>query len=213
MSQKIAVVDYGMGNLHSVVKALKYVSPRDLIQIADKPDQLNDAERVVFPGVGAIRDCMDVLRKTGMAAAIARNINEKPLLGICIGMQALYGANEEHTGAIGMGILNGKVKSLPHATANSEKLKIPHMGWNNIRFTPSPLWDKIEQDSRFYFLHSYYCETKDRSLSVAVCDYGTKFDAAIWKDNIFAVQFHPEKSHKNGLQLLANFIKWKGETH
>ena len=213
MRQKIAVVDYGMGNLHSVVKALKHVSPADEVEIACSPHQLDAADRVVFPGVGAIRDCMNALNKTGMVESLIKNTKEKPFLGICIGMQSLYGSNEEHANAQGIGILQGEVKAIPRRDEQGAKLKIPHMGWNNIRLSSSPLWHKIEENSRFYFLHSYYCATTDRSFNIALCNYGILFDAAIQKNNIFAVQFHPEKSHKDGLQLLTNFIKWKGESH
>ena len=210
MRQKIAIVDYGMGNMHSVAKALSYVSPNDYFEMAEDPDALDSADRIVFPGVGAIRDCMNVLKKRELDEAIRRNVKEKPLLGICVGMQALYGDNAEHKGEVGLKMLAGEVRSLAQAIPATKELKIPHIGWNNVHFEPSLLWENIEQDSRFYFLHGYYCQTADKSASVAHCDYGIRFNAAVQKDNIFAVQFHPEKSHKNGLQLLANFTKWEG---
>ena len=213
MHQKIAVIDYGMGNLHSIVKALKHVSPRDTIQVVRVASELREADRIVFPGDGAIRDCMSAIQKAGIAEVLANSINEKPFLGICIGMQVLYGLNEEHAGARGIDVVHGEVKKIPPKTKEGIRLKIPHMGWNNISYMPSPLWHNIEQDSRFYFLHSYYCATQDRRLSAASCDYGIEFDAAVHMNNIFAVQFHPEKSHKTGLQFLANFINWNGEEH
>lgn len=209
MPQKIAVVDYGMGNLHSVIKALNYVSPDSLVEIATEPAALNNADRIVFPGVGAIRDCMGGLRKTGLDEAIRRNAAKKPLLAICVGMQALFGANQEHRGALGLQILDGEVRSLAAAIPTKPRLKIPHVGWNNIHFASSSLWDGIETNSYFYFLHSYYCYPTDNSLITASCDYGVSFAATVQKGNIFAVQFHPEKSHRDGLRLLANFIGWQ----
>ncbi len=209
MRQKIAVVDYGMGNLHSVIKAFNYIAPDDQIEVAAEPAVLNNADRIVFPGVGAIRDCMRGLRKAGLDEAIRQNIKEKPLLAICVGMQALFGDNEEDSTTLGLEVFNGRVKSLAQAIPQQERLKIPHVGWNKVSFVPSPLWDGIEPNSYFYFLHSYYCQSADNSLVVANCDYGVSFAATAQKDNVFAVQFHPEKSHKDGLHLLMNFINWQ----
>ncbi len=218
MRQQIVIADYGMGNIHSIDKALRYVAPQSHIMTSQNPADIANADRVVFPGVGAIRDCMQKLRETGMDAAIRQTAKEKPLLAICVGMQALFGENEEDTATRGIGIIAGRVRRL---TPTDRNLKIPHMGWNCVRHSKpkhpdhseSPktnMWHGIAQDSRFYFVHSYYCEADDRDLRAGTCVYATEFDAAVQSGYIFAVQFHPEKSHKDGLQLLKNFIRWQG---
>ena len=235
MTQQVAVIDYGMGNIHSIDKALKFVSPQDDIQVVHEAQQIANADRVVFPGVGAIRDCMTALNESGLDNAIRKASQEKPLLAICVGMQALFQENEEHSASQGLGILAGEVKRL-HDTeelssadgldaskqreqhkqqgTSTSKLKIPHIGWNNVSFTKSYqdsyMWSGIEENSYFYFVHSYYCVSKDMEISSAKCHYGVDFDAAVQSGNIFATQFHPEKSHKDGLQLLKNFFQWKG---
>ena len=236
MTQQVAVIDYGMGNIHSIDKALKFVSPQDDIQVVHDAQQIANADRVVFPGVGAIRDCMTALKESGLDNAIKKASQEKPLLAICVGMQALFQENEEHSASQGLGILAGEVKRL-HDTEESSsadgldaskqhkqqgtstpKLKIPHIGWNNVSFQNSSsnsyqdsnMWSGIEENSYFYFVHSYYCVSKNNAISAAKCHYGVDFDAAVQDGNIFATQFHPEKSHKDGLQLLKNFFQWKG---
>lgn len=230
MKQYIAVIDYGMGNIHSIDKALRFVSPGDNIEVVKNPRLVLDADKVVFPGVGAIRDCMIALKNSGLDKAIKQAAKEKPLLGICVGMQALFKENEEHKNTQGLGIISGQVKRLDMdmiksssnklTESNSEetrinwlnKIKIPHTGWNNVYFQDSFLWHGIQQNSYFYFVHSYYCVAENPLITSATTDYGVKFDAAILSKNIFATQFHPEKSHKNGLQLLQNFCHWKGDS-
>ena len=207
MRQQIAIVDYGMGNIHSIDKALRHVAPEDEVVTVQDPAAVARADRVVFPGVGAIRDCMAALRAAKLDLAIQKAVHEKPCLAICVGMQALYGANEEDRTTRGLDIIDGEVKRL---TPQSKDLKVPHMGWNIVHYKPSPLWDGIQQDSRFYFVHSYYCAARDSSMRAAACRYEVEFDAAIAQGNIFAVQFHPEKSHNDGLRFLTNFIHWRG---
>ena len=207
MRQRIAIVDYGMGNIHSIDKALRYVAPEDEVLTVQDPALIETADRVVFPGVGAIRDCMAALRSTKLDLAIQKAAQEKPCLAICVGMQALYGANEEDRATRGIGIIDGEVKRL---APKRKDLKVPHMGWNRVHYQPSPLWAGIEQDSRFYFVHSYYCAARDSSIRAAACRYDVEFDAAIRSAHVFAVQFHPEKSHQDGLRFLTNFINWRG---
>ncbi|MCB1668729.1 MAG: imidazole glycerol phosphate synthase subunit HisH [Porticoccaceae bacterium] len=212
---RIAVLDYGMGNLHSASKALEHVAPHaDVIVTSDVAD-IADADRVVFPGVGAIRDCMGEIRRLGFDAAISKAIAEKPVLGICVGMQALMEHSEENGGVDCIGVLPGNVRYFgKHLTDDSgEKLKVPHMGWNQVHQTiDHPMWHGIEQDSRFYFVHSYYVQTADSSLVAGTCDYGVNFSASLARGNLFAVQFHPEKSHTAGLKLLENFVSWQGSS-
>lgn len=210
--QRVAVVDYGMGNLHSVAKALQHVAPEVEVLVTGDAATIAGADRVVFPGVGAIRDCMGELTRRGLTGAIRQAADEKPLLAICIGMQALMQSSEENGGTACLGILPGRVRhfgtSLEDADGNT--LKVPHMGWNQVRQEYHPLWTGIPQDSRFYFVHSYYVEPAQRELVAGGCEYGLGFAAALARGNLFAVQFHPEKSHTAGLQLLANFVAWNG---
>ena len=228
MKKDVAVVDYGAGNIHSIDKALNYVSPDDNIAVVSDPQAVADADRVVFPGVGAIGDCIAALQEQGLDEAIRKAAQEKPLLAICVGMQALFGANEESGGGLGLSILDGEVKRLPNKTEGGgmggmggmermggmEVIKVPQMGWNQVmladKMLSHPLFDKVAQGTRFYFVHSYYCLAEDSRISAAKCDYGLEFDAAVVSGNIFATQFHPEKSHTDGLQLLRNFFQWDG---
>jgi glutamine amidotransferase len=210
---RIAVLDYGMGNLHSAAKALEHVAPHaDVIVTSDTAD-IAEADRIVFPGVGAIRDCMAEIHRLGFDAAVKKAITEKPVLGICVGMQALMERSDENNGVPCMGVLPGQVRYFgKHLTdADGEKLKVPHMGWNQVTQTMDhPLWHGIEQNTRFYFVHSYHVQTEDESLIAGSCDYGVQFSAALTRGNLFAVQFHPEKSHTAGLKLLENFVSWQG---
>ena len=212
-SQRIAVLDYGMGNLHSVAKALEHVAAQASVVITEDADEVARADRVVFPGVGAIRDCMAEIRRAHFDVAVAKAIAEKPVLAICVGMQALMEHSEENAGIDCLGLLPGRVRffgSHLHDT-DGERLKVPHMGWNRVHETRAhPLWRGIEQDARFYFVHSYYVEAA-AALTAATCTYGRPFAAALADGNLFAVQFHPEKSHLAGLQLLANFVAWGGD--
>jgi len=210
--QRVAVVDYGMGNLHSVAKALQHVAPGVEVLVTGDAAIIAGADRVVFPGVGAIRDCMGELTRRGLTGAIRRAADEKPLLAICIGMQALMQSSEENGGTACLGILPGRVHHFGASLADADgnTLKVPHMGWNQVHQEYHPLWTGIPQDSRFYFMHSYYVEPAQRELVAGGCEYGLGFAAALARGNLFAVQFHPEKSHTAGLQLLANFVAWNG---
>ena len=208
--QTIAVIDYGMGNLHSASKALERVSDNARIHVTNQPEQVLKADRVVFPGVGAIRDCMDELARLGLDQAIREAAESKPLLAICVGMQALMEASEENNGTRCLGILPGQVKRFDASwqDAQGERIKVPHMGWNQVHQTiEHPMWNGIEQDDRFYFVHSYFVETEP-ALVAGRADYGKTFAAGVARDNLFAVQFHPEKSQRAGLRLLENFVRW-----
>ena len=206
----VAVIDYGMGNLRSVEQALRYVAPEAEVGVTDDAGIIADAKRVVFPGQGAMPDCMREMESRGLHDAVVEAARTKPFLGICIGLQMLFEHSTEGN-VDGLGILHGKVaRFATHMQdAQGNKLKVPHMGWNQVHHVQHPLWSGIEQDARFYFVHSYYVQTQDASLVQATCKYPQSFVCAVAKNNIFAVQFHPEKSHTAGLKLLQNFIQWK----
>ncbi|HEX9397640.1 MAG TPA: imidazole glycerol phosphate synthase subunit HisH [Burkholderiales bacterium] len=200
----IAVVDYGMGNLRSVSKALEHVAPRDRILVTADPAAIRSADRVVVPGQGAMPDCMRQLAASGARDAVIEAAASKPFLGICIGLQMLFEQGEEG-GAKGLGVLAG---SVPRFSVDG--LKVPHMGWNEVlQARTHELWSGIADRSRFYFVHSYYPAPADAALVAATCVYGAPFTCAVASDNIFAIQFHPEKSQSAGLQLLSNFVRWR----
>jgi glutamine amidotransferase len=201
---KIAVVDYGMGNLRSVAKAIEHVAPAARVAVTADPREILSCERVVVPGQGAMPDCMRQLGASGARDAVIESARTKPFLGICIGLQMLFERGEEGD-TPGLGILPGAVPRFKVP----QGLKVPHMGWNEVmQAGPHPLWAGIQDRSRFYFVHSYYPAPKDKALVAATCDYGVPFTCAVARDNIFAVQFHPEKSQSAGLQLLSNFVRW-----
>lgn len=210
----VAVIDYGMGNLHSIVKALQHAAPEvDVVCVSDAESILR-ADRVVFPGVGAIRDCMQALNQSGLSAVIQQVAKTKPLLGICLGMQALLTDSEENGGTECLKVFAGHVVHFPESLKDSagNNLKIPHMGWNQVHQAKQhPLWNNIPQDSRFYFVHSYYAQPDDTAVTAATTQYPDAFACALAQDNVFAVQFHPEKSQAVGLQLLNNFLHWNGQ--
>jgi len=210
----VAVIDYGMGNLHSIAKALQHAAPEVEVQIATDAEQILRADRVVFPGVGAMRDCMQALNQSGLSEVIREVAKTKPLLGICLGMQALLSDSEENGKTLGLDIFSGHVVRFAEDLSDNEgnKLKIPHMGWNQVQQRPHALWNNIPQDSRFYFVHSYYAKPNDSSAIAATTDYPDAFACALSHNNIFAVQFHPEKSQTVGLQLLNNFLHWDGQS-
>lgn len=209
----IAVIDYGMGNLRSVAKALEHVAPEREVVVTSDPAVIAAAERVVFPGQGAMPDCVRELDARGLRRAVHEAAENKPFLGICIGLQLLFEHSEEGDVA-GLGILPGKVKRFPAAAMHDvvgAKLKVPHMGWNEVRQSRAhPLWAGIAPDERDYFVHSYYVEPADAALETAYTEYPFRFTSAVGRDNIFAVQFHPEKSQQAGLSLLFNFVNWDG---
>lgn len=205
---KIAVVDYGMGNLRSVSKALERVAPQAEVLVTSDPAVIRAAERVVVPGQGAMPDCMRQLAASGAREAVIEATRSKPFLGICVGMQMLFERGEEGD-TPGLGLLAGGVPRFPNG-GEMEGLKIPHMGWNEVRQArPHPVWEGVPDGSRFYFVHSYYPQPADGAMTAATCAYGVTFTCAIARDNIFAVQFHPEKSQTSGLRLLSNFVQWR----
>lgn len=212
--ERIAVVDYGMGNLRSVAKALEHVAAegQDIVVSADR-EVIGNAERVVFPGQGAIRDCMVELERLGLREPVLHAARHKPFLGICIGLQALLETSEEHRGTEGLGLLRGDVPRFPpglREPATGERLKIPHMGWNQVwRPRDHWMWRDIEDGARFYFVHSYYVRPDDPTIIAGLTRYGLEFACALTKANLFAVQFHPEKSQHAGLTLLRNFLRWE----
>lgn len=211
-SQRIAIIDYGMGNLHSAANALKHVGPDAEIRVTSDAEVIRSADRVMFPGVGAIRDCMNEIHRLGFDKLLIEQIAEKPVLAICVGMQAMMEFSEENGGTQGLGLFQGKVSffGATHAQSQVAGLKVPHMGWNQVHQRPHPMWQGIPQDSRFYFVHSYAVPLETTECAVGVTAYGIDFVSALARDNLFATQFHPEKSHSAGLQLLQNFLNWQG---
>ena len=211
----IAVIDYGMGNLHSVAKALEHVQPGVEVLVTSDPKQVANADRVLLPGVGAIRDCMAEIYKQGVDKEVAEAIRSgRPFLGICVGFQALMQTSEENGGVDCLAEFEGTVNYFGDHLKDEagERLKVPHMGWNEVMQSGDhPLWHGIDNASRFYFVHSYYVKAAQRQQVAATCNYGVDFDVALAHDNVFAVQFHPEKSHTAGLQLLKNFLNWDGK--
>jgi glutamine amidotransferase len=208
----IAVIDYGMGNLRSVWQALVHVADgRDVVVTAD-PAVVASAERVVFPGQGAMPDCMRELDARSLRQAVLDAAGSKPFLGICIGQQMLFEHSEEGD-VQGLGVFAGRVRRFPAEkmlTPGGDRLKVPHMGWNEVMQTRShALWNGIDDGARFYFVHSYFVDPVERSYISGTTDYGIPFTSAVARDNIFAIQCHPEKSAQAGLALLANFIHWK----
>lgn len=207
----IVVVDYGMGNLRSVAKALEHVAPDDQIEVSGDPQRVAIADRVVFPGQGAMRDCMREIDARGLRPALVEASRSKPFLGVCIGLQLLFEHSEEGD-TPGLGILGGQVRRFPADRlhdANGERLKVPHMGWSQVRLTRNhPVWHGLDSGTRFYFVHSYYVEPTDPALVVATTTYPDEFCCGVSQGKLFAVQFHPEKSDQAGLQLLSNFVAW-----
>ncbi|WP_019937575.1 imidazole glycerol phosphate synthase subunit HisH [Bordetella sp. FB-8] len=216
----IAIVDYGMGNFHSVARALAHAAPDADIRICNQPGQIAAADRVVFPGQGAMADCMRTLHESGLRESVLRAAREKPLLGVCVGEQMLFERSEEGD-TPGLSVFAGTVRRFtgpqfaepaagePAADDGLERLKVPHMGWNRVRQTrPHALWEGIPDGTYFYFVHSYYAAPADPGLTVGMSDYGLAFTCAVAAANIFAVQFHPEKSAAHGLRLYRNFVDW-----
>lgn len=215
----LAVIDYGMGNLHSVAKAVEHVA-RELslefeVAVTADAQVIARADRVIFPGVGAIRDCMAEINRLNVGEMVAEAMQTRPVLAICVGMQALMEYSGENGGVDCLGLVPGQVRYFGEELRDAAgvRLKVPHMGWNEVRQTRAhPLWEGIPDDSRFYFVHSYYVQTGRDDLIAGTSRYGKKMVAAVADRNIFATQFHPEKSQKAGLRLLGNFLQWKAET-
>ena len=214
---KIAVIDYGMGNLHSVAKALEHVGSElnQQVEVSVTADatEIAAADRVIFPGVGAIRDCMAEILRLDVDQIVKEAIQSKPVLAICVGMQALMTSSEENGGVDCLGFLDGEVRYFGDdlRDADGGRLKVPHMGWNQVRQTiDHPLWKDVPDNSRFYFVHSYYVQTDMRDMVSGITNYGADFVATLADGNIFATQFHPEKSQTVGLTLLRNFLQWDG---
>jgi len=209
---RIAVIDYGMGNLRSVSKAVEHVAGSGVeVRVTDDPDYIHAADRVVFPGQGAARDCMRAIGEHRLNQAVLEAARNKPFLGICMGLQVLMDFSEENDGTDLLGLLGGWVVRFPMEMhgADGLALKIPHMGWNRVDPTrPHSLWEGIEPGARFYFVHSYYVVPDKPALTAATTDYGLPFTSAVARGNLFAVQFHPEKSADAGLRLLENFVHW-----
>ena len=208
----IAVVDYGMGNLRSVAKALEHVAPKHRVEITGEAARVDAADRVVFPGQGAMPDCMRHLRESGLRDAVLRAARTRPLFGVCVGEQMLFDWSAEGD-TEGLGVLPGKVLRFPAEAmraADGARLKVPHMGWNRVRQArPHPIWDGVPDGAFFYFVHSFYVAPADDAITAGRTDYGIAFTCAVARDNIFATQFHPEKSAANGLRLYDNFVRWR----
>jgi glutamine amidotransferase len=200
----ITIVDYGMGNLRSVSKAFE--SQGADVKISSKPRDIDGAEKIVLPGVGAFGDAMRELKKHRLVEALKRNIKEgKPFLGLCLGLQLLFETSDESPGVKGLGIFKGKSVKF-----RKKSIKVPHMGWNNITMRKkSRLFKNVKNGSFFYFVHSFFVSPKDKTLALAFSDYSGKFVCAVEKDNVFGLQFHPEKSQRNGLKVIRNFTGLK----
>ncbi|BES72940.1 imidazole glycerol phosphate synthase subunit HisH [Marinobacter nanhaiticus D15-8W] len=213
--KSVAIIDYGMGNLHSASKAVEHVAPDMRVHVTDKESIIREADRVILPGVGAIRDCMAEIRKQGVDTLVRDLVAEgRPLLGICVGMQALMARSEENDGVDGIALFPSEVRFFGNDLKDEQggRLKVPHMGWNEVWQTQDhPLWHDIADGERFYFVHSYYAEAEGNPDIAGRAHYGVDLAAAVARNNVFATQFHPEKSHRAGLQLLKNFVQWSGQ--
>ena len=211
----IAVVDYGMGNLRSVAKALRHVAPDLAIEVSADPEVIRGAGRVVLPGQSAMPDCMRCLEASGLKAVVVEAVKTRPFLGICLGLQMLFESSEEGP-TKGLALLGGDVvrfRDEAMALPSGMRLKVPHMGWSPVHQRRAhPLWAGIPDGSRFYFAHSYHPAPSDSDVTAGTTEYPVAFTCAIARANIFATQFHPEKSHRAGLQLLANFVAWEPRT-
>ncbi|MCA3181956.1 MAG: imidazole glycerol phosphate synthase subunit HisH [Burkholderiaceae bacterium] len=208
----IVVVDYGMGNLRSVAKAFEHVAPKARVLVSGDAAGIRAADRVVFPGQGAMPDCMHHLDEAGLREVVMEAARTKPLFGVCIGEQMLFDSSEEGD-TPGLGLLPGRVVRFPAERMvgpDGARLKVPHMGWNRVaQDRPHPMWAGVPDGAYFYFVHSYYAEPADPALSAGSAEYGLRFTCVVARDNIFATQFHPEKSAAHGLRLYANFVDWR----
>ena len=212
MTRTVAVVDYGMGNLRSVSQAVQHVAQGSGLQvvITSRPEDVRAAERVVLPGQGAMPDCMRELRESGLLASVLEAAASKPLFGVCVGMQMVLDRSEEGP-TDGLGLIPGEVVRFQlegQRQPDGSRYKVPQMGWNQVWQKPHPMWAGVPDSSYFYFVHSFYARPSDAHHSVGESDYGVRFTAAVARDNIFATQFHPEKSADQGLTLYRNFLHW-----
>ena len=208
--KKIGVIDYGMGNLHSLGKALERVAPDQRVVVTYDAEELLDCDRLVLPGVGGVRECMKELTRLELSQLVIEASRKVPMLGICLGMQVMLEFSEENSGVAALGLFPGEVVRFPDPPADAvERLKVPHMGWNRVRHEKThPVWDGVPDESWFYFVHSYHARPRDAAHVLGVAEYTHPFAAAIARDNLVAFQFHPEKSQQVGLTLLGNFVHW-----
>jgi imidazole glycerol-phosphate synthase subunit HisH len=209
----VAVVDYGMGNLRSVSQAVMHVAVGSGVEVVvtSRPDEVLAAERVVLPGQGAMRDCMRELRDSGLRDAVVHAATNKPLMGVCVGMQMLLDHSEEQDTS-GLGLVPGQVHRFRldgRLQPDGSRFKVPQMGWNQVFQRPHALWNGVPDCTYFYFVHSFYAAPSDECHTAGETDYGGRFTCALARDNIFATQFHPEKSAEHGLALYRNFLSWK----
>lgn len=215
--QRIAVIDYGMGNLRSVSKAVEHVAPNDSVLVTSNADIIKEADRIICPGQGAAADCMKALHDHQLVSVIKEVTQSRPFFGICMGLQVLLTRSDENAGVDCLDVLPGEVKrfSAPLTNSANQRLKVPHMGWSPVNRDKAaqgehPMWEGIENNTRFYFAHSYYCVPVDNQHVAAYADYGHSIAVALAHKNVFACQFHPEKSSASGLKLLENFVRWNG---
>ena len=209
--KQVAVIDYGMGNLHSVARALSSVADDVQVQVTQDPKTVAAADRIVFPGQGAIGVCRRELERLDLMPVLIDAAASKPFLGMCLGPQFLMERSEEDGGVTGLGVFRGEARRFPSSMTDAEgrRCKVPHMGWNRVHRTQAhALWAGIPQDAWFYFVHSYYLAPAQADAVSATTEHGIEFASALAEDNVFAVQFHPEKSAKDGLRLLENFLRW-----
>jgi len=214
--QRIAIIDYGMGNLMSVSKALEQVAPYDEVVVTDDPRIIQSADRIVCPGQGAAADCMTALLESGLGQSVVDTVHTRPFLGICMGFQVLLSRSEENDGVDCLDVIPGIVTHFTHPLDDTSgtRLKVPHMGWSDVKQTKKhPMWDRISDNARFYFAHSFYCIPSDQSVVNGTTQYGQDIAVSVAYGKLFACQFHPEKSSIDGLQFLENFTRWKGESY
>ena len=207
---EVVIIDYGMGNIHSVYKSLvKVVDKNSKIKISNSINDIKNSSHIIFPGQGAASECMSSIKKHYDVVELKNLISQKPFLGICMGLQVLMSNSDENNGVNCLDVIDGSVLSFKNKIGKS--LKIPHMGWNKVQQNKThPIWSGIPDNSFFYFVHSYYVEPADINDSISMTEYGINFTSSIARDNLTAVQFHPEKSSEPGLSLLRNFISWDG---
>jgi glutamine amidotransferase len=213
VAETIGVIDYGMGNLHSLGKALERVASSQRIVVSYDAEELRACDKLVLPGVGGVRACMTELKRLDLYDLVREQARKVPLLGICLGMQVLHEWSDENNGVPALGLIPGKVVRFPDPPPGvAERLTVPHMGWNRVKqVAKHPIWAGVPDDSWFYFVHSYHAVPRHKKHVLGASDYGQPFAAAVAKDNIVAFQFHPEKSKEQGMALLSNFVSWDGE--